>query len=548
MDLIKSMRPYQDAAIKAMAASVAKGKRPVGVVFCGGGKSLIIAEIIRRILKKNASGRVLVLVDTKELVSQNYIEFCEFAGFELARQSGVYSAGLRKKDQGKQILFGSIQSYVKYAPDSGVFDFIIIDECHLVPTNDKSQYRRVLSLEQEKNPKVACMGFTGTPWRLDVGSITGGGVFDDIACNIGCAQLISEGYLAPLVTYSLANESKANLVDVEVKNGEFIEAQASKAFMYVLPAQVKEILKKGVDRKKWLIFCQSKEHATAMFDALAPHVEGGVGLVFGDSKDRDQTINAFKLGKLRALVNVQVLRKGFNCPDIDLVGLCFGTFSMSIYVQVPARGMRIAPGKKDCLVLDFGGNIERHGPIDNLNDDKKKDLNKEKQGAPMKQCPFCGDLVPLNGKECPVCGHAFNRNEGKNLTKHAQKGGILSSELEMVEIRWMAAAPWKTRAGVPCIVMDFYKNKRLLSSIHKEFLNFWNPNIYAVKKAWDSIALLTPFKNRDKVIPLLKGIDNAPQMATAINDLISESIIEVPSQIFLGVKKDNKYKTLIEIT
>lgn len=540
---MKKLRPYQESAIKSMALSIKKGNRPVGVIFCGGGKSLIISEIIRRILKKNSQARVLVLVDTKELVSQNYIEFCELAGFGLVSLSGVYSSGLKKKDKGKQILFGGIQSYVKHAPDSGAFDFIIIDECHLVPTNNKSQYRRVLSIEQEKNPHVKCMGFTGTPWRLDIGPITGGGVFNDVACNISCTQLINEGYLVPPVTYSL--DSQANLTDVEIKNGEFVEAQASKAFMAVLPAQVKEILVRGANRKKWLIFCQSKEHATAMFNALNPYVEGGVGLVFGDSKDRDQTINAFKLCELRVLVNVQVLKKGFNCPDIDLVCMCFATQSVSNYVQVPPRGMRISPGKRDCLILDFGGNIERHGPIDNINVKEKKE-KKEKQGAPMKQCPECGDLVPLNSLKCLVCGHVFKKNEGKNLTKTPKEGGILSSELEVLEVEWMIANTWVTKSGIHCVIIDFYRSKsHLFSSVHKEFLNFWNPNIYVVKKAWNVISMFIPTSKRENVTLLLKKVNNAPQMTETINTLIEDGIIKVPKRIFLGQKGDKIYKKLV---
>ena len=540
--LAKLLRPYQEQAIRSLSASVAKKKSPVAVIFVGGGKSLIIAEIIRRILAKNGEKRVLVLVDSKELIQQNYIEFCEYVGIQSAHVAGIYSSGLGRKEKGSRVLFAGIQSYVNYVENSGVFDFVIIDECHLVPTNENSQYRRVLAIEKSKNSNVAVLGFTGTPWRMDTrgGTIADSdlGVFDEIACMVGCHELISSGYLAHVISYD-KNITEANLTGVKIENGEYVEKQATKAFLKVLPAQVQELLQAGQSRKKWIVFCQSCEHAMAMHQALEKHVS--VAVVFGDSPNRNDVLADFKAGKYRALVNVQVLRKGVNFVDVDLVVLCFATQSVSDYVQKVGRGMRISPGKKDCLVLDFGGNIARHGPIDRIEVKKRS----EREGvAPMKQCPKCGGLVSLRSNICDVCGYVFLNTEGergKDLTPRSQRGGIMSSEPEMVPVTIIAAKLLVTKKGDPCITVDFYSDEQDYYPIHKEFLNLWNKNQFAVSKSLETLFLIAGEKTQD----LIAEFESPLRTANKINELILNGKIKTPKFIFLQEK--GRFKKIVDI-
>lgn len=547
---IKELRQYQLDAINSIASSISKRNYPVGVIFPGGGKSVMIAEITRRILAKNGNARVLMLVDTKELVQQNYIEFCDFVGFRAANVAGIYSAGLGRKEDNKQVLFASVQSYVNCVERSSPFDFIIIDECHLVPTDNTSQYKRVLNNEKQKNPKLKWMGFTGTPWRMDMkGTIANdtqkGGIFNEIACDIGCRQLIDEGYLSPIISYEPNDISKnTDLTGVEIKKGDFDENQATRAFMRVLPDQVAEILEasKNNYRKKWLVFCQSREHAIAMFNALSKHISTEV--VFGNSPDRDKIIDSYRKGQFRALVNVKVLAKGINIIDIDKVVLCFATKSVSDYIQKVGRVMRIAPGKKDGLVLDFGGNIARHGPVDQIDMGNGSNRNIGLGVAPMKQCPECGYVVPLNQNECDICGHRFPelvRNQGKDLTGNYQRGGILSNEAEVIRVSLMVAKNFITKKNDPCVVIDFYSGEQDRYPIHQEFLNLWNKNEYAVKKSWESLSLITdPEMFYDVSESPLRFVDR-------LNDLISNGVIATPSLIFLRSSNKNRFKKLIGV-
>jgi DNA repair protein RadD len=152
--------------------------------------------------------------------------------------------------------------------------------------------------------------------------------------------------------------------------------------------------------------------------------------VLGDTptKDRDTAINAFKTGKLRALVNNTVLTTGFNVPSIDLVALLRPTLSPGLYLQMVGRGARIAEGKRQCVVLDFGGNVRRHGLLDQLNVHSPREPSGE--DAPLKECTSCGALNHLSNRICTACEAPFPEMEGARGLGHAQAAGLVTGSLE----------------------------------------------------------------------------------------------------------------------
>ena len=99
-----------------------------------------------------------------------------------------------------------------------------------------------------------------------------------------------------------------------------------------------------------------------------------------------------------------VLTTGFNAPGVDLIAMLRPTKSTGLYVQMAGRGTRLAPGKADCLVLDFAGNVARHGPIDAV---KPKRPGSGEGEAPVKVCPDCQSILATAVRVCPDCGHAF---------------------------------------------------------------------------------------------------------------------------------------------
>ena len=121
------------------------------------------------------------------------------------------------------------------------------------------------------------------------------------------------------------------------------------------------------NRTAWLIFASGVAHAQQIGDELDRHGIAHAVITGGTlSEARGDAIARFRAGVLTALVNCNVLTTGYDATNIDLIAFMRVTCSPVLWVQSAGRGMRVHPGKLNCRMLDFGGNIRRHGPIDNV--------------------------------------------------------------------------------------------------------------------------------------------------------------------------------------
>ncbi len=176
------------------------------------------------------------------------------------------------------------------------------------------------------------------------------------------------------------------------------------------------------------MFCAGVRHAEHVRDAIQ-----GRGYaceaILGEtaSAERDRVIAAFKRGEIRCLTNANVLTTGFNAPGVDLIAMLRPTKSVGLYVQMIGRGTRLSPGKDNCLVLDFAGNIEGHGPIDRI-DGRKRKKDDQEGTAPVKACPDCQTIVHASIRACPGCGYEFPPPQ-PDLSRTASTSAILSSQI-----------------------------------------------------------------------------------------------------------------------
>jgi DNA repair protein RadD len=131
---------------------------------------------------------------------------------------------------------------------------------------------------------------------------------------------------------------------------------------------------------------------------------------------------------LKYLVNVNVLTTGFDAPNIDCVALLRPTLSPGLYYQMVGRGFRLHPGKRNCLVLDFGGNALRHGPVDQI---RVRETNGNNKGglAPVKECPECQSLIAAGYSRCPDCGFEFPVPERASHDAQASTESVLSGQI-----------------------------------------------------------------------------------------------------------------------
>ena len=401
-----TLRPYQQAAITAIYGYFQNSTgNPLVVIPTAGGKSLVMAAFIEGVLKAWPEQRILIVTHVRELIAQNH---AEMIGLWPEAPAGIYSAGLGKREAQARILFAGIQSIHARASEIGRTDLVLIDEAHLIPGKSSTMYRRFLDDLARINPALKVIGLTATPFRLDCGMLHEGknALFTDIAFEAPVRQLIDASYLSPLVSKQPA--TRLDVSKVGTRAGDFIARDLAAAVDQeaITRAAVTEIIACGRDRKSWLAFCSGVEHARHVAEEFARQ---GISCrtIFGDTPkdERDAIIAAFKRGEIRALASMGVLTTGFNAPGVDLIALLRPTKSAGLYVQMVGRGTRLAPDKENCLVLDFAGNVRRHGPIDLVRPRRPGEGGGGE--APTKVCPMCESIIALSATECPDCGYEF---------------------------------------------------------------------------------------------------------------------------------------------
>lgn len=392
------LRDYQQQALQAIWDHL--DRHVAASLPTGSGKSHIIAELCRRALQEFPGTRILVVAHVKELLEQNAEKIT--LHWPLA-PVGIYCAGLRSR-QIDAITVASIQSVYDIGDRLGVFDIVIVDEAHRIPHGDCGMYHTLF----KSQPQAKIVGLTATPYRLGGGLIHQGNdaLFDELVCEIKTGDLIEQGYLARI--RSRRGSHQADLRGVHTRAGEFVADEMANAFDQeaLTHAVVQDILKHAAGRTSIMVFCCSVAHCHHVAGALRAAGEASVRVVTGETPawDRADTIAAFKARACRALVNCDVLTTGFDAPNTDCIVLLRATKSPGLYVQIIGRGLRKAAGKDDCLLLDYGGNVERHGPIDSVTAAR---VEKGENPPPMKLCPTCGDLIPAPAKVCPNCQHVF---------------------------------------------------------------------------------------------------------------------------------------------
>jgi DNA repair protein RadD len=405
------LRPYQIDGLNALWNYFQSGKtgNPLLCWATGTGKSIAPAIFIKEVMRLWPTQRFMLITHVSELIKQNHEVLKDV--WDTA-PVGIHSAGLKQRDTAHPIIYAGIQSAVKRgASVFGRRDIVFIDEAHLISSNDTSMYSSFLAELKLINPFMKVIGMTATPYRMGSGMLTDdGGIFTDICHDITKMEefnkLISDGYLSPLVP--LRTRTELDVSNVSVNQGEFIATQLQGAVdkAEITFSALKEMCHAGADRKSWLIFASGIEHAEHIAEQLGAF---GIDCAPVHSKRpsdyNDTAIKAFKANELRSIVNYGKLTTGFNHPGIDLIAMLRPTLSVPLWVQMLGRGTRIAPEKKDCLVLDFARNTPRLGPINDPRIPNKKGSSGGE--TPIKICESCGAYNHISARLCCNCGEAF---------------------------------------------------------------------------------------------------------------------------------------------
>lgn len=404
------LRGYQNEAIAAAWRQLKTpgGGNPLIVLPTGSGKSLVIASLAMDAVQKY-NGRVVVLQHRKELIEQNCDKIKRFCSVPV----GLYSAGLNIKQINEDIIVGGIQSIYSKAADLGRRQLVIIDEVHLLPDDGDGMYRQFLDSLASLNPNLKIVGLTATPYRTDSGKLYGSkeSFFQGVTYEAGIRSLIDDGFLCPVT--STVSIRDADTSKLKIRGGEFKADEMVRLFddNDIISRACEEIVDRSHGRHSILIFCAGVHHSRHVAQEISKLTGEECGNVVGETTpmERMSLLNRFKDRQLRWLTNCDVLTTGFDAPCIDLIAILRATASPGLFAQICGRGLRTDPSKHDCLILDFGNNVVRHGPIDAIDFNVRAKSNSE-QEAPQKRCPDCRELVHTAMRVC-TCGFEFPKPE-----------------------------------------------------------------------------------------------------------------------------------------
>ncbi len=422
------LRPYQQDAVEAVYQHLrAYDDNPCVVIPTAGGKTPVMASICRDAVTC-WGGRVLVLAHVKELLEQTADKLSQVCPDV---QFGMYSAGLKRRDTTHSVIVAGIQSVYRRACELDRFDLAIVDEAHLIPLDGEGMYRQFLADARIVNPDLRIIGFTATPFRLKDGPIcTPNGILNSICYEIGVRELIRDGYLCPLV--SKAGAGKADFGALHVRAGEFVAEEVEHLMDDdgLVESACREVVSHTRDRRAVLIFASGIQHGAHIVNVLSKQHALECGFVTGDTPtaQRDAVLSRFRRGDLKYLCNVNVLTTGFDSPHIDCVALVRPTMSPGLYYQMVGRGFRLHPNKPNCLVLDFGGNVLRHGPVDSL---RLRPRGGSGDSAPAKECPECHTLIECGYACCPECGYQFPPPDRQKHDARASEADVLSGQVSI---------------------------------------------------------------------------------------------------------------------
>ena len=469
------LRYYQEEAVdETLKWLDTQPTYPLIVLPTGSGKTIVFTTIIKQLFERDPDCRILILAHRQELISQAKDKLLSVWS---SAPCGILAAGLKEFDDVSPVVIASRDTLAtpKRLENTTHFDYIIVDEAHHVGLEKASRYQKIFNhfnAAQHYAPKI--FGVTATPYRMGQGFIYGLGdeFFGGVSYQIGIPRLIKDGYLCRLSAFKVNDKAviDASTARVKFKGGDYRESDLEKLAMedQVMLAIIADWIDKAYSkgRLSTVFFCVTVAHANKMCLLLQnAGIEAAVVTANTPNDERADILERFENGVIHALCNVAVLTEGWDAPRTDCIALLRPTKSLGLYVQICGRGMRTWGDKKDCLLLDYGENMNRHGCIDKARPNTKPDEEPKiwicaeitPAGQPClaindwvdKKCIECGAEKP-KGAAPPPRGEPDIAKE-----RVAAQGSVLSDETDLnikevekiKEVEFARAEKKKSKSG-----------------------------------------------------------------------------------------------------
>ncbi|MGN9178423.1 DEAD/DEAH box helicase [Segatella copri] len=309
----------------------------------GTGKTYLLTAVIDSFVNGNPMGKVWIVAHRRELVSQIDETVRKFHSYFASNTSSLLSS---VKAMSIQWL---MRHYDEIEEEPGM---IVIDEAHHALAKT---YKEMW----ERFPNAKFLGLTATPCRLNGKGFTD--LFDILVQSWSVPEFICKGRLATYDFVSIKSDGVTQrLIDSLQKRGADGDYQNKEMDMLLNKKPSIERLYQSLEEfgkdRKGIVYAINISHAQKITKLYQEH---GVKAIAIDSKtpaaERQQDIEAFKKGDIQVLVNVDIFSEGFDCPDVEFVQLARPTLSLAKYLQMVGRGLRVAKGKKNCVIIDNVG-------------------------------------------------------------------------------------------------------------------------------------------------------------------------------------------------
>ena len=327
----------------------------------GTGKTVVLASVVESFLGEHPLKSVWIVAHRRELVSQIQETIERVFSNRLAEKEDGSSDNLIEKPldsslftlRSSLIKAMSIQWLARHYDEIGEEPgMIVIDEAHHALAKT---YKEMW----ERFPKAKFLGLTATPCRLNGKGFID--LFDVLVQSWSVPEFISKGRLATYDFVSIkSNGVTQRLIDSLQKRGADGDYQNKEMDMLLNKRPSIERLYRSFEEygkdRKGIVYAINISHAKKIVELYQEH---GIKAVAIDSKtpaaERQADIEAFKKGDIQVLVNVDIFSEGFDCPDVEFVQLARPTLSLAKYLQMVGRGLRVAKGKKNCVIIDNVG-------------------------------------------------------------------------------------------------------------------------------------------------------------------------------------------------
>ncbi len=350
------LRDYQQEAIRSIIQEHNRGvTRQLVIIATGGGKTVVFASLARKLHKPT-----LVLAHRDELVRQAADKF-NIVWPEAS--IGIIKAQ-ENDHQGKDVVIASVQTLSKHSRlgefDPDRFKLLVVDEAHHVTAGTYTYILDNLGFMAGERSKLL-LGVTATGFRGD--GIGLGKVFEKITYQRSILSLINAGYLVDIKGLSV--KTNTDISSVEIKRGDYDEKQLS----YILNSSnrnqiIAKAFKEHAANRRAIAFTVDVQHAKDMAEVFR---SCGISAepVWGEMpyKKRTEILDAFSHGDIQVVTNCGILTEGVDIPATDCIIMARPTRSRVLFAQMIGRGVRLYPGKQDCLVIDIADNCARNDAL-----------------------------------------------------------------------------------------------------------------------------------------------------------------------------------------